>query len=636
MQLISFPDIPQDYFSLDGSIHDGTCEDYFQQLYLLDGFIDDGTCEDYFQQLYLLDGRQVTTLRSLQGVGRSIDDGTCKDYFQQLYLLDGRQVTTLRSLPGVGRSIHDGTCEDYFQQLYLLDGFIDDGTCEDYFQQLYLLDGRQVTTLRSLQGVGRSIDDGTCKDYFQQLYLLDGFIDDGTCEDYFQQLYLLDGRQVTTLRSLQGVGRRQVPLMMEPAKTLPATIFTRWHAGSIDDGTCEDYFQQLYLLDGRQVTTLRSLQGVGRRQVPLMMEPAKTTSSNYIYSMHGFKIIPVIQGLHAGSIDDGTCEDYFQQLYLLDGRQVTTLRSLQGVGRSIDDGTCKDYFQQLYLLDGSIDDGTCEDYFQQLYLLDGMQVSIDDGTCEDYFQQLYLLDGRQVTTLRSLPGVGRSIDDGTCEDYFQQLYLLDGSIDDGTCEDYFQQLYLLDGRQVTTLRSLPGVGRSIHDGTCEDYFQQLYLLDGSIDDGTCEDYFQQLYLLDGRQVTTLRSLPGVGRMQVPLMMEPAKTTSSNYINSMHGFKIIPVIQGLHAGFIDDGTCEDYFQQLYLLDGRQVTTLRSLPGIGRMQVPLMMEPAKTIFTRWHAGSIDDGTCEDYFQQLCIAKYSLSTRAGSIDVPHIPYH
>ena len=23
------------------------------------------------------------------------------------------------------------------------------------------------------------------------------------------------------------------------------------HAGSIDDGTCEDYFQQLYLLDGK-------------------------------------------------------------------------------------------------------------------------------------------------------------------------------------------------------------------------------------------------------------------------------------------------------------------------------------------------------------------------------------------------
>ena len=55
----------------------------------------------------------------------------------------------------------------------------------------------------------------------------------------------------------------------------------------------------------------------------------------------------------------------------------------------------------------------------------------------------------------------------------------------------------------------------------------------------------------GRQVTTLRSLPGVGRelsfnklyltvvcfhlhagMQVPFMMEPAKTTSSNYIYSM--------------------------------------------------------------------------------------------------------
>eukprot|EP00731_Ephydatia_muelleri_P015709 Em0009g133a len=236
--------------------------------------------------------------------------------------------------------------------------------------------------------------------------------------------------------------------------------------------------------------------------------------------------------------------------------------------------------------------------------------SIDDGTCEDYFQQLYLLDGRQVTTLRSLQELVQrplSVSLSLVTAYQHGFKIIPviqglhaGSIDDGTCEDYFQQLYLLDGRQVTTLRSLPELVACRHAG--------------SIDDGTCEDYFQQLYLLDGRQVTTLRSLPGVGRMQVPLMMEPAKTTSSNYLTRW-------------CRFIDDGTCEDYFQQLYLLDGRQVTTLRSLPGVGCRQVPLMMEPAKTTSSNYiylmDAGSIDDGTCEDYFQQLCIAKYSLPT-------------
>eukprot|EP00731_Ephydatia_muelleri_P038614 Em0829g5a len=61
-------------------------------------------------------------------------------------------------------------------------------------------------------------------DYFQELFTR-WSIDDGTCEDYFQQLFT---------RQCAG----SIDYFQE--------LFTRWYAGSIDDGTCEDYFQQLF------------------------------------------------------------------------------------------------------------------------------------------------------------------------------------------------------------------------------------------------------------------------------------------------------------------------------------------------------------------------------------------------------
>eukprot|EP00731_Ephydatia_muelleri_P019332 Em0012g157a len=224
--------------------------------------------------------------------------------------------------------------------------------CKDYFQQLFdQWYAGSMDIVWTLQSLLASHSCAGSIDYFQELFTR-WSIDDGTCEDYFQQLFT---------RQCAG----SIDYFQE--------LFTRWYAGSIDDGTCEDYFQQLFT---------RQCAG----------------SIDYFQEL--------FTRWYAGSIDDGTCEEYFQQL---------CTRQCAG---SID------YFQELFTrwYAGSIDDGTCEDYFQQLCTRQ-YAGSIDDGTCEEYFQQLftqwYAGSIDVVWTLRSL------LASHSCAgaiDYFQELF----------------------------------------------------------------------------------------------------------------------------------------------------------------------------------------------------------------------
>eukprot|EP00731_Ephydatia_muelleri_P034988 Em0090g2a len=132
----------------------------------------------------------------------------------------------------------------------------------------YILIGMQVTTLRILQA-NRSYADYALRS-LQANRSYAGSIEDGTCENYFRQPFtqwyagsidvvwtlrslqanrLYAGMQVTPCEAFKQTGRMQVPLKMEPCKNYFQQPFTQWYAG---------------------------------KQVPLKMEPAKTTSSNHL------------------------------------------------------------------------------------------------------------------------------------------------------------------------------------------------------------------------------------------------------------------------------------------------------------------------------------------------------------------
>eukprot|EP00731_Ephydatia_muelleri_P007578 Em0003g1826a len=181
-------------------------------------------------------------------------------------------------------------------------GFIEDGTCEDYF---YLMVCR-FQTCEAFNQVNRyagSIEDGTCEDYF---YLMVCRFQ--TCEAFNQVNRSID--VLWTLRSLQAS-----PL----------------YAGSIEDGTCEDYF---YLMVCR-FQTCEAFNQVNR-------------SIDVLWTLRSLQASPLYAGFkpakpsikYAGSIEDGTCEDYF---YLMVCR-FQTCEAFNQVNRFIEDGTCEDYF----------------------------------------------------------------------------------------------------------------------------------------------------------------------------------------------------------------------------------------------------------------------------------------------------
>ncbi|KAL5506791.1 hypothetical protein EMCRGX_G008531 [Ephydatia muelleri] len=180
--------------------------------------------------------------------------------------------------------------------------------------------------------------------------------------------------------------------------------------------------------------------------------------------------------------------------------------------------------------------------------------------------------------------------------------------------------YILIGMQVTTLRILQAnrsyadyalrslqanrsYAGSIEDGTCENYFRQPFTqwYAGSIDVVWTLRSLQANRLYAGMQVTPCEAFKQTGRMQVPLKMEPAKTTSSNHLRNG---KQVPLKMEPAKTTSSN----------HLRNGMQVTPCEAFKQTGRKQVPLKMEPAKTTSSNHlRNGSIEDGTCENYFQQ-----------------------
>ncbi|KAL5497518.1 hypothetical protein EMCRGX_G013995 [Ephydatia muelleri] len=417
--------------------------------------------------------------------------------------------------------------------------------------------------------------------------------------------------QVTTLRSLQA---------------------NRSYAGSIEDGTCENYFQQPYT------------------QLHAGYDPAKPSSKPVVcrlrpceaFKQTGRMQVTTLRSLqanrsYAGSIEDGTCENYFQQPYTQlhagydpakpsskpvvcrlrpceafkqTGRmQVTTLRSLEAnrsYAGSIEDGTCENYFQQPFTqLYAGYDPAKpsskpvvcrlrpCEAFKQTGRMQVPLKMEPAKTTSSNHIRNCM-----QVTTLRSLQAnrsYAGSIEDGTCENYFQQPYTqLHAGYDPAkpsskpvVCRLRPCEAFKQTGRmQVTTLRSLQA--------------NRSYA--GSIEDGTCENYFQQPYtqLHAGYDPAKPSSKPVVCRLRP---CEAFKQTGRMQVTTLRSLEA----NRSYAGSIEDGTCENYFQQPFtqLYAGYDpakpsskpvVTTLRSLQA-----------------NRSYAGSIEDGTCENYFQQ-----------------------
>ncbi|KAL5503591.1 hypothetical protein EMCRGX_G010564 [Ephydatia muelleri] len=390
---------------------------------------------------------------------------------------------------------------------------------------------------------------------------------------------------------------------------------------------------------------------------------------------------------YAGSIEDGTCEDYF---YLMVCR-FQTCEAFNQVNRSIEDGTCEDYF---YLMAGSIENGTCEDYFylmvcrfqtceafnqvnrfklakpsiklivcrfqtceafnqvnrfklakpsiklivcrfQTCEAFNQVNCSIEDGTCEDYF---YLMVCR-FQTCEAFNQVNRSIQDGTCEDYFYLMVCrfqtckafnqVNRSIQDGTCEDYF---YLMVCR-FQTCEAFNQVNRSIKDGTCEDYF---YLMVCRFQ--TCEAFNQ----VNRMQVSNLRSLQSSESYAGFKLAKPSIKLIVCRFHSRWNLRRLLLLDGsidvlwtlrslqaspLYAGFKPAKpsiklivcrfqTCEAFNQ----VNRMQVSNLRSLQSSESYAGFKLAKPSiKLIVCRFQTceafnqvnRSIEDGTCEDYF-------------------------
>eukprot|EP00731_Ephydatia_muelleri_P009231 Em0004g1569a len=485
--------------------------------------------------------------------------------------------------------------------------------------------------------------------------------------------YILNGKQITTLRSLQAnrsyagydpakssskpvvcrlrpcevfkqTGRMQVPLKTEPAKTTSSNHIRNW---SID-----------------VLWTLRSLQA---NRSHAGYDPAKPSSKPVVcrlrpceaFKQTGRMQVTTLRSLqanrsYAGSIEDGTCENYFQQPYTQlhagydpakpsskpvvcrlrpceafkqTGRmQVTTLRSLEAnrsYAGSIEDGTCENYFQQPFTqLYAGYDPAKpsskpvvcrlrpCEAFKQTGRMQVPLKMEPAKTTSSNHIRNCM-----QVTTLRSLQAnrsyAGYDPAKPSSKPVVCRLR---------PCEAFKQT-----GRmQVTTLRSLQAnrsYAGSIEDGTCENYFQQP---------------FTQLYAgydpakpSSKQVVCRLRpceAFKQTGRMQFPLKMEPVKTTSRNHIRNCMQVTTLRSLEAnrSYAGSIEDGTCENYFQQPYtqLHAGYDPAKPSSKPVVcrlrpceafkqtGRMQVTTLRSLQAN---RSYAGSIEDGTCENYFQQ-----------------------
>eukprot|EP00731_Ephydatia_muelleri_P015087 Em0008g807a len=554
-------------------------------------------------------------------------------------------------------------------------------------QLIRLPDNPQGLNLASVQGVGRhSLDSAKiCSNSFSKhagsidvLWTLRSLLASLVCRLRPCEAFKQTGRmQVTTLRSLQA---NRSYAGYDPAKPSSKPVVSRlrpceafkqtWlYAGSFEDGTCENYFQQPFTLwYAGSIDVLWTLRSLLASLLYAGYDPAKPSSNLVVCRLrpceafkqtgpfqHGFKIIPVIQGL----ISSQDKSESFAR----------NLASVQGVGRhSLDSAKiCSKSFPKYA---GSIDVlWTLRSLLASLLYAgyDPAKPSSKLVVCRlrpcEAFKQIgrmqvplkmepakttscnHLCNGMQVTTLRSLqanwsyagydpakpsskPVVSRL---RPCE-AFKQTWLYAGSFEDGTCENYFQQPFTLwyAGYDPAKPSSKPVVSRL---RPCE-AFKQTWLYAGSFEDGTCENYFQQPFTLwyagydpakPSSKLVVCRLRPceafkQIGRMQVPLKMEPAKTTSCNHLcNGMQ----VTTLRSLQANWSYAGydpakpsskpvvsrlrPCEP-FKQTWLYAGYDPAKPSNKPVVSRLR------PCEALKQTWlYAGSFEDGTCENYFQQ-----------------------
>ncbi|KAL5491251.1 hypothetical protein EMCRGX_G016499 [Ephydatia muelleri] len=523
-------------------------------------------------------GMQVTTLRSLQAnwslrpceafkqtgfYAGSIENGTCENYFQQPFMqwyagsID--VLWTLRSLlasllyAGYGPAKSSSKlvvcrlrpCEAFKQtgrkqvrslkQTGSYAGFIEDGTCENYFQQPFTLwyagSIDVLWTLRSLLAslLYAGYDPAkpssklvVCRlqpcEAFKQTGFYAGSIEDGTCENYFQQPFM---QCSFTFMKVCRVHR----CFMDPAKPSSKPVVSRLrpceafkqtgsYAGSIEDGTCENYFQQPFTLwYAGSIDVLWTLRSLLATLLYAGYDPAKSSSKLVVCRLRPCEVFKQTGRMQATTL---------RSLQANCRKQVTTLRSLQAnrvVPLKMEPATT------------TSSNHLC--YGMQVMALRCLQANWSYAGFDPAKSSSKLV----VMTLRSLQA-NRRKKVTPCE-AFKQTGSYAGSIEDGTCENYFQQPFTLwyagSIDVLWTLRSLLASLLYAGYGPAKSSSKLVVMTLRSLQANRC------------KEVRPAKPSSKPGRMQVPLKMEPAKTTSSNHLRYaafQHGFKIIPVIQGL--------------------------------------------------------------------------------------------